>query len=47
VEPVQASEGDTVTITFSVSEALIDAPFVTVNGNEALIVSGGKSVSVR
>jgi hypothetical protein len=43
VLPAQASGGDIVTITFSVSETLAAHPTVTVGGHDALYVSGGKA----
>lgn len=44
VTPSSASEGDTVTITFTASEPLNGDPVVTVNGHAAAWVSGAKGV---
>ena len=43
VAPSQAAVGDTVTITFTASEALNGEPLVSVNDHEAAFVSGGSS----
>lgn len=45
VDPVQAGAGDTVRITFTVSEAVGADPTVTVNGREAMLITGGKSLN--
>ncbi len=45
VTPLRASAGETVTISFVVSEALDGAPMVTVNGNEAVVVDVTKTAT--
>ena len=43
VDPPEASDGETVTITFAASETLVIDPTVTVNGNDAVFVSESKA----